>query len=289
MSAPADLADASKTTEASANPDPAASKPAAALTAAPGKTSADPAIGRLQQVESSIQLENATGMAASEPKNGAATPTPAATATIPAAASSAPTVSAVPAHPAVTMAETLMHARPHAAASVDEAPAAGQIVRGLAAMVNQRGGTMTMRLDPPELGALRVQMTIARGVVSADFQASTAQAQAVIDRSLASLRTSLESQGLSVERLTVHVAPTGQLQTAREDASQNGGQQQQSQRHQHDAAGGESRGRHDQQRGSNAEDSSSGRHRRAADFASIFGDAEGAELQSFLTSLSGRS
>jgi flagellar hook-length control protein FliK len=32
---------------------------------------------------------------------------------------------------------------------------------------------MTMRLDPPELGQLRVQMTLARGTVSASFIAQT--------------------------------------------------------------------------------------------------------------------
>ena len=53
---------------------------------------------------------------------------------------------------------------------------ASRVVRGLSAMVNQRGGVMTMRLDPPELGQLRVQMSLQAGVVSARFFAEQGQA-----------------------------------------------------------------------------------------------------------------
>jgi len=89
----------------------------------------------------------------------------------------------------------------------DEAGFAGRVVRGLSAMLNQRGGVMTMRLDPPELGQLRIQMTIARGVVSASFEPANQQAHDLISRNLATLRQSLESQGLIVERLHTQPPP----------------------------------------------------------------------------------
>jgi len=102
-----------------------------------------------------------------------------------------------------------------------------RIVRGLSAMVNQRGGVMNMRLDPPDLGALRVQMTIARGVVTAEFQVTTQQAQALLERGLTGLRAALESQGLTVERLSVQLASPASPQATREEAPNQHGHQSQ--------------------------------------------------------------
>ena len=125
----------------------------------------------------------------------------------------------------------------------DEQRFTGRIVRGLSTMINQRGGSMTMRLDPPELGQLRVQMTIIRGVVSAQFTASTAQAHALLDKNISSLRLALESQGLTVERLTVNATPTNSHQQAMNDHASD------KHHHQHqrnDAGGEQSRGRREQ-------------------------------------------
>jgi flagellar hook-length control protein FliK len=137
-------------------------------------------------------------------------------------------------------------APPNAQAQDQPNQLVNRVVRGLSAMINQRGGAMNMRLTPPELGQLRVQMTIARGVVTAQFQPATAEAQAILDRSLATLRTALESHGLTVERLSVHSVqqqPGGQA--ARDAADE----QTQQQRNQHDAGEGQSRGRRDGQGG----------------------------------------
>jgi flagellar hook-length control protein FliK len=114
-------------------------------------------------------------------------------------------------------------------------------VRGLAAMLKQRGGAMNLRLDPPDLGQVRVQMTLSRGTVAAEFHASTPQAHQLLEKNLSMLRTTLEQQGLTVERLTVAHVPSSAAQHALRDESQP--QQQHSQRSQHDAAGSESRGR----------------------------------------------
>ena len=95
-----------------------------------------------------------------------------------------------------------------------------------------------MRLHPPELGELRVQMTLAQGRVSAEFSATTPSAHALLEQSLTSLRSALETHGLSVERLTVQPLPSVQV---RQDAPD----EQQQQRHRHDAGPGQSRGRRD--------------------------------------------
>jgi flagellar hook-length control protein FliK len=141
--------------------------------------------------------------------------------------------------------DNLAQQLPGFSAPIDDAPLAGQVVRGLSAMVNQRGGTMNLRLDPPDLGQLRIQMTVTRGVVTAEFHPTTPQAHDLLERNLAALRSTLEGQGLTVERLNVHVAaPSGQQQLMRDDSNANTPNQQ---RHNHDAAGGESRGRRDGQ------------------------------------------
>jgi len=131
-----------------------------------------------------------------------------------------------------------------------------------------------MRLDPPELGALRVQMTLTRGIVSAEFQASTPQAQGLLEKNLPVLRSALEGQGLTVDRLTVHSSPTSGQQSMRDDGhtSSNG----QGQRHNHDAAGGESRGRRD---GQGREQP---RHFAHAEFAGLFNASETFDIHASL-------
>ena len=121
-------------------------------------------------------------------------------------------------------------------------PFTARILRGLSATLNQRGGVLTMRLDPPQLGQLRIQMTITQGTVSAEFQTSTPQAQALLERSLAVLRSALQAHGLTVERLTVHTTQQANAQVMRQDSPE---QQTQQDRERADAGKGESRGRRD--------------------------------------------
>ena len=134
-------------------------------------------------------------------------------------------------------------------------PAAAQLAaKGAELLANQRGGTITMRLDPPELGAMRIEIRIAEGAVFADFEAQNPEARALLEANLSMLRRRLESQGLAVERLTVHGGLRGT------DAAQPGSRQDGSETRQQgsdgrergegsgtrqDAAGGESRGRRD--------------------------------------------
>jgi len=129
---------------------------------------------------------------------------------------------------------------PATAAGPDDGPEqfSTRILRGLTTMFNQRGGVMTMRLHPPELGELRIQMTLAQGRVTAEFRATTPSAHALLERSLTHLRSALETHGLSVERLTVQPLPSVQV-------PQDAPAEQQQQRHRHDAGSGQSRGRRD--------------------------------------------
>jgi flagellar hook-length control protein FliK len=131
--------------------------------------------------------------------------------------------------------------------AADESLFSERIVRGLSAMVNQRGGVMNMKLHPAELGSLRVQMSIVQGSVTAQFVASTVEAQMMLDRSMGTLRAALESHGLHVERISVTHASSDSSGTSMRQDGQDQQNQQSTGRH-HDAGQGQSRGRHDEWR-----------------------------------------
>jgi len=69
------------------------------------------------------------------------------------------------------------------------------------------GGTMQIRLDPPELGALQVLVHMQDGVMTASFQTSNDDATKLLSHSLSQLKAVLESQGVSVEKLQVQQSP----------------------------------------------------------------------------------
>jgi hypothetical protein len=80
---------------------------------------------------------------------------------------------------------------------------AARLARGLQNAVNQRGGGMTLRLTPPEMGTVRIQMQMQGPTVSAQMHTETDGARQLLNQQLGQLRQVLESQGLSVERLSV--------------------------------------------------------------------------------------
>jgi flagellar hook-length control protein FliK len=76
------------------------------------------------------------------------------------------------------------------------------------------GGTMSIWLDPPELGAMQITVKIESGVISASFETSSDQATRLLSHTLSDLKGALESQGVSVDSLHVH-------QSSRSDNSSN--------------------------------------------------------------------
>lgn len=69
------------------------------------------------------------------------------------------------------------------------------------------GGAMSLRLNPPELGAMHVRVEVHNGVISASFSAEREQTAKLLSHSLGDLKSSLESQGMTVEKLHVAQAP----------------------------------------------------------------------------------
>lgn len=78
-----------------------------------------------------------------------------------------------------------------------------RIARGLQNAVHQKGGAVTLRLTPPEMGTVRIQLQIQNGTVNAQFHAETESTRTMLNQQMSHLRAALESQGLSVERLGV--------------------------------------------------------------------------------------
>ncbi len=109
-------------------------------------------------------------------------------------------------------------------ASSNADPVVDRAVRGLSSVMAQRGGTVTLRLNPPELGSLRIDVRFVDGSVQARFQASSMAAGTVLQQHMSTLRSALESQGLNVEHLQVH-APNGTTATHAGNAGQQTGQQ----------------------------------------------------------------
>jgi len=73
----------------------------------------------------------------------------------------------------------------------------------------ERGGTLQLRLSPPELGAMRLELTVKDGVMTAALETETAAARRVLLEHLPALRDRLAEQNIRVERFDVDVRREG--------------------------------------------------------------------------------
>ena len=78
---------------------------------------------------------------------------------------------------------------------------------------------MQIRLDPPELGALQVTVEMRNGVMSATFQTSNDDATRLLSHSMGQLKTALESQGVTVEKIQVQQSPRDQQSASGQDSA----------------------------------------------------------------------
>ncbi len=81
------------------------------------------------------------------------------------------------------------------------------------------GGSMQIRLDPPELGALQVSVEMRDGAMTATFQTSNEDATRLLSHSLGQLKTALESQGVTVEKIQVQQSPKNENSQSQEEQS----------------------------------------------------------------------
>ncbi len=80
-----------------------------------------------------------------------------------------------------------------------------QVVTHLSGSVNGETGRMVLRLQPAELGSLRLELKIEGDRVQAHLHAQTHQVQEVLERNLPQLRSALAEQGLKVDQFQVNV------------------------------------------------------------------------------------
>ena len=93
------------------------------------------------------------------------------------------------------------------------------IVQSVKTELLPNGGTMKLRLDPPELGAMQVSVHVKDGVVTASFETSNEQATKMLSHSLGQLKQALESQGITVGKMHVQQAPKNQTSDDRSQDS----------------------------------------------------------------------
>lgn len=80
-----------------------------------------------------------------------------------------------------------------------------QAMRAMNAAVRQSGGTLNIRLTPDTLGTLRITLDIRAGVAAVNIQVGSNAAAELLSASMPSLRAALESNGLSVDRLSTQI------------------------------------------------------------------------------------
>lgn len=104
-----------------------------------------------------------------------------------------------------------------------------RIVTSVRSQLMPNGGSMHIRLDPPELGALQIHVRMVDGVMQASFETSNDQATRLLSHTLSQLKTALETQGVNVEKLQVQQSPRDQQASADGDDQQRQSPQQESQ------------------------------------------------------------
>lgn len=80
---------------------------------------------------------------------------------------------------------------------------ASSIVKSVRTKLLPGGGTVTLRLDPPELGALQVSLVMKDNLATVTFRAESAEAARLLSQTLAQLRETLAAAGVVVDRMSV--------------------------------------------------------------------------------------
>jgi flagellar hook-length control protein FliK len=128
-------------------------------------------------------------------------------------------VDATPSQPAPTH-QSQASLESHPTREADFAAANGdRVVTAIRTHLLPRGGTMQIRLDPPNLGTLQVAVRMNDGVMSVSFQTSSEEATRLLSHSLSQLKHGLETHGVSVDKLHVQQASRDH-DTNRQDADQ---------------------------------------------------------------------
>jgi flagellar hook-length control protein FliK len=90
------------------------------------------------------------------------------------------------------------------AARVDPARFVGRVAKAIQT-AHERGSALQLRLSPPELGSVKLALTVIDGVMSAALETETESARRVLLDHLPALRERLAGQNIRIERFDVDV------------------------------------------------------------------------------------
>jgi len=96
-----------------------------------------------------------------------------------------------------------------------------RILRFIQTRVGKDHSTATLRLDPPELGSLRIQLDLCDDELTVQMEARSDAARRVLAEQLDALRQGLESAGLHVAHVELRVAAAPQAELAGDATPQN--------------------------------------------------------------------
>jgi flagellar hook-length control protein FliK len=87
---------------------------------------------------------------------------------------------------------------------VDPARFVSRVARAIET-AQDRGGPLNLRLSPPELGAMRLELSVKQGVMTAKVETETAAARQALLDNLPTLRDRLAQQNIRIDRFDVNV------------------------------------------------------------------------------------
>lgn len=90
---------------------------------------------------------------------------------------------------------------------LNRSEAIDQIARVVRTHANGRASSMTLRLDPPELGQLRVDVRMQDHSLVVRFQTQTQAAHDLLQDRIAELRHALEQHGIQLDRAEIEIRP----------------------------------------------------------------------------------
>ena len=104
-----------------------------------------------------------------------------------------------------------------------------QVQRGLASIMNTKGGSMKLRLSPEHLGEVNIQLTTKDGHVSVKIEAKNDETRNMLKDGLDSLRSAMESRGVRVDDLSMDSRERSEFQRMFGDSDQDGSNSHQNQ------------------------------------------------------------
>jgi flagellar hook-length control protein FliK len=78
-----------------------------------------------------------------------------------------------------------------------------QVARALKAVVKEANNEVVIRLDPPDMGHIKIKLTSEMGGISASFHAESDAVKAILQTNLPALHTAMTEAGISVQQMTL--------------------------------------------------------------------------------------